>query len=481
MSDYTLGEGKILIYGAASYGKRIYERFIRQGYEVAGFIDKRADEISEFMGLKVLNPESDLGAYEDAILFIAVKNVFEHSAIVKYLISKGLHKFIYRPYAVLAGVGNTSQKRINLLYTQIDEDQFTDFQSIPMVYEESLFHAIDSSLVQEMEGEAVAKIPWQSVFTNRKKGKSSIWCNVNVAQLIPHISFFSYLLGNFEEGIEEYLNFCEKAAMSQGSIKITEKWKENVIRNRKMVFQQMNSAYELDPEFFIENAPTAEWNTEEHCFNLKSGKHRAAFMIAKGIKYIPLRISKEDYAFYLNNHEETNILSEGERIYHHRILHPQYLKLPFAEWDFYSRMELGLLQFMTKRFMYPLNKISLSGYRMMVALKDDFGSVARTFSYMGMIVERMMSAEIDLVKKVDRLMQVPDTLLDIDDINGKVYDFGLVDYAFFKRSDKEISKDVFEKGMFLLGSREELLDCKGTVIFEGIMGITAWRLVLYKE
>ena len=65
MNNYTLKGRKILIYGAASYGKRIYKRFIANGYEVAGFIDKRADEIREFMGVKVINLESSLDVYED--------------------------------------------------------------------------------------------------------------------------------------------------------------------------------------------------------------------------------------------------------------------------------------------------------------------------------------------------------------------------------------------------------------------------------
>ncbi len=481
MNDYMLGGNKILIYGAASYGKRIYERFIKRRYEVVGFIDKRADEVGEFMGLKVLNPDSDLEAYEDMVVFIAVKNVFEHSHIVKQLIGKGLHKFIYRPYAVLTGMGNDSQKRINMLYTQIDEDLFTDPLPISIVCEESFFCAKDNSVVLRREKEVIAKIPWQSVFTNRKKENSSVWCDVNVGQLIPHIAFFSYLLGNSVEGVEEYLEFCEKAALSQESIKITEKWKENVICNRKMVFQQMNSSYELDPDFFVENAPKAEWNSEAHCFNLKSGKHRVAFLIAKGNKYIPLRVSKRDYSLYINNIVAKDISNEDERIYHHRILHPYYLKLPFVEWDFYSQMELCLLQFLTRKFMYPLKKISLRGNSMLVALKDDFGSVARTFSYLGLSVERLLSDEIDLVAKVDRLMQTPNTLLDIDVISKKEYDFCLFDYTLYNHINKEDYKNICKMGMFILGPKIELLHYGGTFVFEGIKGITTWGLILKEK
>lgn len=476
MNDYTMKGKKILIYGAASYGKRIYERFMENGYEVAGFVDKRADEVTEFMGLKVINPESSLDAYEDAVLFVAVKNVFEHSNIVKYLLTRGLHKIIYRSYAVLTGLGNDAQKRINRVYSLIDEDSFSEIMSIPAVYEENIFEKRDNAVVWESDEEMVAKIPWQSVFTNRKKENSSIWSSVNVAQLIPHIAFFSYLLGNAEEGAEEYLDFCEKAARRQEGIAITERWKENVIRNRKTVFQQMNLAYELEPAFFVDNAPTAEWNAQIHCFNLKSGKHRAAFLIAKGNKYIPLRISKNDYVLYCNGKDD--IVDEGERIYHHRILHPQYLKLPFVEWDFYSQMELGLLQFMTRKFMYPAEKISLQEESMLVATKEDFGSIARTFSYLGMYVERLSCDEMDLVKKIDRLMQTPATLEDVDDIGKNTFDFGLIEYTLYARMDQEEMAGKFKKGIFLLGSEEELRGCKGTLIFEGIRGAAVWQLVL---
>lgn len=476
MNEYVLNGKRILIYGAASYGKRIYQRFIENGFEVAGFIDKRADEIREFVGVKVISPEESLHVYEDMVLFVAVKNVFEHSNIVKYMVTKGLHNIIYRPYAVLTGGGNDAQKRINMVYTQIDEDSFREILPIPVVYEENIFEKRDYSVVWETDEEVVAKIPWQSVFTNKKKENSSIWSSISVAQLIPHIAFFSYLLGNREEGAEEYLEFCEKAAGRQEGIAITERWKENVIRNRKNVFQQMNLAYELEPDFFIDNASTAEWNTEAHCFNLKSGKHRAAFLIAKGNKYIPLRISREDYLLYNNNKDD--IAGEGERIYHHRILHPQYLKLPFAEWDFYSCMELRLLQFMTREYMYPAGKISLQGERMLFATRGDNGSIARTFSYLGMYVERLSCDEIDLVKKIDRLMQTPTALTDIDDIGKRTFDFGLIEYTLYAQMDPEEMAGKCKKGMFLLGPKEELRDYRGTLIFEGINGAAVWQLIL---
>lgn len=475
MDDYTLKGKKILIYGAASYGKRIYERFIENGYEVAGFIDRRADEVGEFMGVRVINPENSLDEYEDAVLFVAVKNVFEHSNIVKYLLTRDLHKIIYRSYAVLTGLGNDAQKRINKIYSQIDEDSFADILPIPAVYEENIFEKRDYAVVQEAGEEVVARIPWQSVFTNRKKENSSIWSSVNVAQLIPHIAFFSYLLGNAEEGAKEYLDFCEKAARRQEGIEITERWKENVIRNRKTVFQQMNLAYELEPAFFVENAPTAEWNAQAHCFNLKSGKHRAAFLIAKGNKYIPLRLSKDDYNLYCNVKDD--IVDEGERIYHHRVLHPLYLKLPFVEWDFYSQMELKLLQFMTRKFMYPADKISLRDNSMLVATKEDFGSIARTFSYLGMYVERLSCGEMDLVRKTDRLMQTPDTLTDVDSVGENGYDFGLIEYALYAQIDQEALKKKCKKGMLLLGSKEQLLNCEGTLVFSGIRGTVVWQLI----
>ncbi|MDE5907438.1 MAG: hypothetical protein K2H52_01605 [Lachnospiraceae bacterium] len=445
---------------------------------MAGFIDKRADEITEFMGVEVLHLESDFSFYNDMVLFIAVKNVFEHSSIVKNLITKGFYKIIYRSYAVLTGAGNVSQKRINAVYTQIDEDAFMEISSVPTVQEETIFEKKDNSVVQETDEGVVANIPWQSVFTNRKKENSSIWSEINVVQLIPHIAFFSYLLGLSPDGPEEYLKFCEDSAMKQKNIMVTDKWRENVIHNRKTVFQQMNLAYELEPDFFIDNAPLAEWNTSSHCFNLKSGKHRAAFLIAKGNKYIPLRISKNDYLLYLNDEDANSLLSKDERLYHHRILHPHYLRLPFVEWDFYSQLEIKLIHFMTKRFMYPLGKISLCGRSMLISLNDDLGSISRTFSYLGLEVTRIVHDETDLVKKIDKLMQVSDTLKDIEDIGENDYDFMLIDYDLYAQVNKEEFYRKCKMGMFLFGPKMELHSCKGTLIFEGIKDVKAWQIIL---
>ena len=109
------------------------------------------------------------------------------------------------------------------------------------------------------------------------------------------MQFFQFIGGNIKATLDNYIQFCEKAALSQEKIDITKSWRRNVLRNRSSLYDQMSKLMEIDPEFFIRNAPSAIWNGERKYFNLISGKHRTSFLISKGKLFITLDISKEDY------------------------------------------------------------------------------------------------------------------------------------------------------------------------------------------
>ena len=72
---------KLILYGASSIGRLAKQTVEELGYNVVGFIDKRADEISSYMGLPVWKLEDVPTECKDAAIFVSVKNVFEHEKI----------------------------------------------------------------------------------------------------------------------------------------------------------------------------------------------------------------------------------------------------------------------------------------------------------------------------------------------------------------------------------------------------------------
>lgn len=477
---YRLTEKKIIIYGAASYGKRIYQIFSDNGYEIMCFIDKRADELIEFLGKKVILPSAEID--ESVVVFIAVKNVFEHSKIVQDFLNRGIRNIVFRPYAVLMGRGNDVQQEINRVYDCIEQNRFDLFERIPTIKDDAYFQLYDASLVCKERGTIVAKIPWQLIFTNRGNNIGSIWRDINVSQQFPHISFFLDLLGRKENGLEEYLNFCISSALSQGDINITEAWKENVLANREMVFQQMNMAYELDASFFIRNAPGAEWNSENGYFNLTGGKHRAAYLFAKGNKYIPLRISEQDYEKFANQKLAEDVYQSGDTFYGCRILNPYFLQMSNTNGDFYDQVERVLYDKMSRIIYKRDGKITLQGLSFLIDACDD-GSLSRTFSKCGMQVKRVvLGGDEDTLQNIDYLMHCTENIeteYSQSRIEDKRYDFVLVRRDVFNLEDVEILRRMSNIATFIIcerGTGENSITSE-TTILEKVCNLQ--RLVLY--
>ena len=51
---FELDNKKIYIYGAAATGEIVFDIFSKKNYRIEGFIDKRAAELDEFKGKKVI-------------------------------------------------------------------------------------------------------------------------------------------------------------------------------------------------------------------------------------------------------------------------------------------------------------------------------------------------------------------------------------------------------------------------------------------
>ena len=108
----------LILYGAATIGRLLYQYLTGQNFRVAGFMDTRADEIGELCGLPVFSVDDDKVSRE-CVIIIAVKNVFEHERIAAELQKRGYYRMIYRPYEVLGGQGNSLERELNEVYDKI--------------------------------------------------------------------------------------------------------------------------------------------------------------------------------------------------------------------------------------------------------------------------------------------------------------------------------------------------------------------------
>lgn len=300
----------IILYGAAAIGKIMYEKFTKNNYHIVGFCDKRADEIGTYMGLPVWSIEKIPYNTQDVVIIFSVKNVFEHENIAIALSKKGYINLLYKPYTSLIGQPDEECSLLSMYYDSILEEEGNkwSFFNIPCSPVKRKLLKKDYGIISQTEKEIIAYIPTEYIFTNNYTQDMKKWGNINLMAFFTHIHFFKFQMGDSRSNVDDYLEeYCVYTAGLENDINITKRWKENVIDNRSMIFEQMNLAYETDKDFFIRNAPTAEWN-EKGYFNLTSGKHRATFLMAKGCHYIPVRVNKNDYKIFINDSVADNLL-----------------------------------------------------------------------------------------------------------------------------------------------------------------------------
>lgn len=333
----------VYLYGAASVGKTIFER--NKTLNICGFIDKRAEEIKDFMGLPVYTLEQASKKLDKrSVIILSIKNVFELEKIAESLYETGFDKLIYKSRAVLQGQGDTSEKNISKAWEMIVEGRFTPgITNLPRFQNNIKYDFTDRSIVQEDDGTLLVRIPVELIYTNNRNDK---WSDINIQGYYPHIYFFYYLLNHKNGQIYDYIKFAEETALEQGDIKITESWKKNVIRNRADVYEHMCLNLDTDPHFFYRNAPVAVWN-EKGYFNLTSGKHRCAFLVAHGYRYILLKMAPEEYSKFLLHTDsksiKSKIMSENIRYLDKKVYHPWFYQYPCSEPKFYSYFQVEAL------------------------------------------------------------------------------------------------------------------------------------------
>lgn len=482
----------IIIYGAAGNGMRGYHSLAGlNGYNVVGFIDKRADEIQTQYGLPVWSLDGDIPFdKKECVVCVCIKNVFEHVSIVNNLIQKGFRYFIFKSL----DMENAELEAINRNYDKV----FCDAQP-DLIYElENIFELgklkkntyRDCAILQERENEVVAAMPFELIYTVTADWPAAMKDNEGVSNslaLVPQISLFKLLDGSGDtEGMSIYLNHCastiknseKKYGEGIGTIKDTLGWRKSIIENRTDVYNKMNESLELKYPFFVENAPLCVLGSHNRLL-IKSAKHRLAFFIAKKRKYMPVKLSVEAYKVILNEscakkiqkYIDADFMGDKVKV---PIQHPMFYEVQ-AEWpNFYEQ------------FIYPAaleiaiifqNVHVLDSFTVYDAL-DDNGAAAR---YMNKIGFKAMctpdQTDVHLSGLLDELMYAS------VNYSCGIHEVKDIDILFVHEKNWDASFHSKTKKVIFYVYHEECPDIEGFVrkkiLAENIVGGMVLKMALY--
>ncbi len=422
---------KFIIYGAAAIGNLAKISLEKCEMEILGYIDQRAYELKIYNHLPVWSLDDVPEQYvtEETIVFVGVKNVYEHEKIARLVLRRGFRYIVYKPYNVLMNHGTKDEKYISDVYDMLFQASKKALNvEIPICRAGTYEHFFDYALLKECGAEVIAYIPLEFIYTNNYlKGGMEKWGNINILSFFTHIDFFRFLDNREDAFPQAYLEeYCVYTARLQNKIIITDAWKENVIENRTQIYEKMNENMNLDLDFFVRNAPEAVWNEKKCIFNLTSGKHRCAFFAAKGLKFIPLKISKSDYAIFFNEKEVMQVKE---------LLHSSNYNIMIPHPIFYrddrnmDKGEYAVLQWFAryygKKTFYKFGKIFFENISIM-DWSYDMGYFARFLVRLGCKVDRFVKPT-ELEKGLNRLFY--SSLSYISNMNGlrSDYDICIID------------------------------------------------------
>jgi len=298
-ADIRLDESSIWIYGKGGTGMRTARVLSEAGFAVDGFIDKRAHDM-EGDDLPIVTLTELVQRFPDkgqVVVMICLKDVFLHEELAHDLLAVGFHRLIYKPASFLKG-GDTNDvaQQVNEIYERVVEDGLPPIAACLIPWTQRIpVQLVDRFLIRDCGETVLAWVPVELVF-NYPDSPDYPKCNMPL--MFGLVGLYSAFLGELSSGEYEmamhdfYLDCGEW--LHRNHLGVEDKPLSGFVDSRAGVFQNLEKLVEINREFFQTNAPAAAYERGKF-YLVSSGRNRVAYQIAKGYKYVPLRLAKVDY------------------------------------------------------------------------------------------------------------------------------------------------------------------------------------------
>ena len=300
---------KCVIYGAGGNAYRLIKILKENCYTIIAVIDMRAKDIQYLEGIPVytlldfnnLNIEK-----EECVIFITVKNVFEHINIVRELLGNGYENIVYKPYTILQGMHDEDWDSIDRAYEcLVEKNQLLDKEScfVAKSQHERLMIYTDKLCIEKSDEAVKCWLPIELLCNYDREDAFKL---IPMGAFYPILNLYQYLLSkctvdDWDVICEEFLLYSGDWIKKTGSL-CTDSLKKRLLQSRVAVFGEMQKKADIDKQFFLHNSVQVKRNGS--VFSLtSSGRNRVAFLIAKGYRYIPVEMSLNDYTEWFNELE----------------------------------------------------------------------------------------------------------------------------------------------------------------------------------
>lgn len=398
MEEFYLRGKKIILYGVGSSSKPISDVLNEEKIFVSVYVDQRADVIKENEGIPVISMEQVAGFTEEKdefVVIITIRNVFEHSKLAKKFYDIGYKNIIYKPQSILQGISGSIQESINDSYETLTA-KFNIPEKATACYDREIFLFSDEGLRKQLEDYLIAALPVELLFSNTND-KMPIWSRRNFVADYAAVDLYRAFSNRdsllFSEEIDKYIDWFALPGAKIVGVNTDGNWRELLIDARLKVYNEMEYNLNVNPDFFIINCTTVKYCEKKGFELVASGKNRVSFLIAKGYRYIPVKIKVENYekfinilqtnaiCDYLNVNEEDSVFAP--------IPHPYFYHYQVDAPDYFMTCIARIAKSISKWIYSEQGCFAYLNYRMSIYINDE-GYASRYFRMLGFQVRRYL-------------------------------------------------------------------------------------------
>lgn len=323
---------KFVIYGTGEVGELFYNNCKNQGWSVTYAIDR------DKCGSDILNGvityrlgEEPYTERKEVIVVICLADGLEHRKVVENLVEQGYQYMVCLPL----GLFISEEKKIKMImqYDQIIagciEDKYREVSEIRQ-YLMPAFNTEQAVLIRNGHW-LVVNCPLEILYTECvelcKGDKTKLVTNVkyknqSIASSNPCKALFDFFAGQVEK--------CDLYFLSK-DVQYSFREKRDILMKRFSLYQTFLKEYDKSMDFFIVSAAEAVWNPKNY-WNLVGGHHRTSFLLHKGHKLLPIKVTEKDFEWWCNDKAseklELYIREHNIKNMYAPIPHPAFLDFP---------------------------------------------------------------------------------------------------------------------------------------------------------
>lgn len=395
----------ILLYGYNVNSERAHNQLLGNGYKSVYLLDRNAKHIRISQNIAIYTADEIIKKVDmdNTVSIICLRDFRKHKAVAEFLCETGFRYIVFLPNDMNMDVETDAMlRRVYGCYYIADLEN-----CVVPEYLDCFMDRYDdtNTIILERENEVWVRCPRELVYCitrekviaeGQKAGYSEVWEDVDMP-IIEQASFVQLMkFLNHDNGSSE-LYVVEK--LKRLGNRELEKDETALLEERSNLFNVYCQHFSRGMSFFEASPGEAEWNDKGY-FNLNDGHHRSIFLAYKGCRYIPVRISKEDYRKWKNESELESLkkLLIDKEVLPYPIEHPCFINWKVEnEWQSET-----LLQWLNKQcYRHDMSELTV------VDVTDSLGYYGRNFLRRGVkevIVISCDKGEYDVINAINNLL-----------------------------------------------------------------------------